>query len=130
LRRVYYRQPGVWWWSEPTDDWLKAAFLVESVRKPEGPRQRYICKLGEFLEGHEGDPDEQNAFWWSADPLVKSRVSAADWEGIVRALESVIPRPTGPLRPPPPPRPKNWARQLANEIIARARAEIARANEA
>jgi hypothetical protein len=91
------------WISEPTGQWIKTAHLIEAIRTPDGPRQRYVGRLGSFREGTEGDPEVQAEFWDKAKReliwiRVKDRdaICLEDCNRILASLQEVIPSP-GPI---------------------------------
>jgi hypothetical protein len=93
LERVYKPERGCYWRSEPTGTWIKTAYLIRAIRTPLGPRQEYVCRLGSFTEGREGDPEEQDRFWLEAELKVLAHADPVDEEWIIATLAGVIPKP-------------------------------------
>jgi hypothetical protein len=81
------------WWNEPTGAWIKTAYLIRSVRTPDGPRQEYICRLGSFREGGENDRRQRDCFWDEAQWEVCYHVAEEERERIIASLVAVIPQP-------------------------------------
>jgi hypothetical protein len=111
---------------EPTGVWTRYAYLIKAYRTEEGPRQRYISRLGSIVEGQESDPDARARFWkdveaglseaestmgfrvgWDfifgpdgtiqeVDRIEPFTFTAADRVRIVAALAAVVPRPDPP----------------------------------
>jgi hypothetical protein len=87
--------------SEPTGEWRRHAMVLESVRTPAGPRQRYVCYLGAILEGAERDRPAARDFWRSAEwNLRRARIDGTDLAGLVASLRSAVPRPDEDSEPP------------------------------
>jgi hypothetical protein len=80
--------------STPTDEWVRRAEVVASVRTAAGPRQRCVCYLGAIGEGDERHEGSARRFWRdAAGRLRQARIEGADLAGVVAKLEAAIPPP-------------------------------------
>jgi hypothetical protein len=77
---------------EPTGQWIKMAYLVESVRYDKRPRLKHVAYLGSIYEGYETVGGHPIGFWLTAwKNLNKLELEQAEWERIIAALHSVVP---------------------------------------
>jgi hypothetical protein len=89
---------------------LDAAYLVASVRTPDGPRHKHICYIGSITRAEDyvygdigGNPvaeiiearsGGERYFWKTALRNLKAAsIEGADLEKIVARLEQAVPRP-------------------------------------
>jgi hypothetical protein len=111
-RRLYQTRANYLWRHDP--GWVRAAYLVESVRTAAGPRHRHVCYLGSIREISAHYWCHRAPFWAAAT----RRLDAAGIEGPARsrceaALQAVVPRVTE----------EEWAAKLAHVLDAQARGD-------
>jgi hypothetical protein len=79
---------------QPTGEWVKAAYLAESVRIQKGPRLKHVRYVGSIREGAEVYEQHRSNFWETAKGnLDKLKLEDAERERIIAALHEVVPWP-------------------------------------
>jgi hypothetical protein len=73
---------------------VRYAVLVESVRTPAGPRQRYVRHVSSIREKHLDAEAHRRYFWECADAnLVDAGLSDEERAAAIATMEAVVPRP-------------------------------------